>query len=205
MRIFLFLLFLLPLTSDAQSDTCGLRISLLTATPGEELYSTFGHSALRVTDSVNHYDIVYNYGTFNFDEPGFYSKFVRGKLNYFLSRDYYESFIYDYFAERRGITEQILNLTCVEKHRVIDLLQNNMMPANRFYKYDFTFDNCTTRLRDLIESASEGKVRFQTVLSSPKTFRNLIHDYLHINDKYWSKLGIDILLGAKTDAVMTPE
>ena len=204
MRFFLYFLFLLPFTAGAQADSCRLRISLLTATPGEELYSTFGHSALRVTDSINHYDIVYNYGTFNFDEPGFYTKFIRGKLLYFLSRDTYESFIYDYFVEERGITEQVLELSCSEKKRIIDLLQDNMMPANRFYKYDFLFDNCTTRLRDLIENTSEGEVHFGKVLSSPKTFRNLIHNYLDLNDKQWSKLGIDILLGAKTDAVMTP-
>ncbi len=204
MRIFLYLLFLLPFTAGAQSDSCRLRISLLTATPGEELYSTFGHSALRVTDSTNHTDIVYNYGTFDFGEPGFYTKFVRGKLMYFLSREYYESFIYDYYIEERGITEQVLNLTCAEKNKIIQLLQDNMMPANRFYKYDFLFDNCTTRLRDLIENTSGGQVEFREVLNSPKTFRNLIHDYLDINDKQWSKLGIDILLGAKTDAVMTP-
>lgn len=204
MKFFLYLLFLLPFTAGAQHDSCGLRISLLTATPGEELYSTFGHSALRVTDSINNTDIVYNYGTFDFDEPGFYTKFVRGKLMYFLSREYFESFIYSYYMEKRGITEQVLNLTCAEKNRIIDLLQENMMPANRYYKYDFLFDNCTTRLRDLIENTSDGQVKFGKVLSSPKTFRNLIHDYLDINDKQWSKLGIDILLGAKTDAVMTP-
>ena len=204
MKFLLYLLLTLPFTAAAQNDSCGLRISLLTATPGDELYSTFGHSALRVVDSSNNTDIVYNYGTFNFDEPDFYTKFVRGKLMYFLSREYFDSFIYSYQMEHRGITEQILNLSCAEKERVIDLLYENMMPANRFYKYDFTFDNCTTRLRDLIENASDGQVHFETVLSSPKTFRNLIHDYLDMNDKQWSKLGIDILLGAKTDAVMTP-
>ena len=204
MKFFLYFLFLIPFTVSAQYDSCGIRISLLTATPGEELYSTFGHSALRVTDSVNQTDIVYNYGTFDFEEPGFYTKFIRGKLMYFLSREYYESFIYSYYQEERGITEQVLNLSCAEKNRIIDLLQENMMPANRFYKYDFLFDNCTTRLRDLIENTSDGQVKFGQVLSSPKTFRNLIHDYLDLNDKQWSKLGIDILLGAKTDAVMTP-
>ncbi len=204
MKFLLYFLFLLPFIAGAQNDSCGLRISLLTATPGDELYSTFGHSALRVIDSTNNTDIVYNYGTFNFDEPGFYTKFVRGKLMYFLSRDYFDSFIYSYQMEHRGITEQILNLSCAEKNKIVNLLYENMMPANRFYKYDFTFDNCTTRLRDLIEKVSDGQVHFQTVLGIPKTFRNLIHNYLDINDKQWSKLGIDILLGAKTDAVMTP-
>ena len=123
---------------------------------------------------------------------------------YFLSQEYFDPFIYSYQMEQRGITDQVLNLSCNEKYRIVELLYKNMMPANRFYKYDFLFDNCTTRLRDLIESTSDGKVHFQSVLNSPKTFRNLIHDYLDLNDKQWSKLGIDILLGAKTDAVMTP-
>lgn len=204
LSLFFVCLGMMPPAAHAQvSDTCGLRISLLTATPGEELYSTFGHSALRVTDSINHTDIVYNYGTFNFEEPGFYMKFIRGKLNYFLSREYFESFVYAYQMEGRGLTEQVLQLTCAEKKEIFDFLQNNMLPANRFYKYDFLFDNCTTRLRDLIEEATDEKVEFSTILPAPKTFRNLIHDYLDVHDKQWSKLGIDILLGARTDAVMT--
>ena len=203
MKGLLYLLFFVCFTARAQADSCELRISLLTATPGDELYSTFGHSALRVVDNVNNTDIVYNYGTFNFDEPGFYTKFVRGKLMYFLSREYFETFIYSYQLEKRGITEQVLQLSCAEKEKIIYLLHENMMPANMFYKYDFLFDNCTTRLRDLIENTSNDKVRFKSVLNSPKTFRNLIHNYLDLNDKQWSKLGIDILLGAKTDAVMT--
>lgn len=204
MKFLLYFLFLMPFTLAAQNDSCKLRISLLTATPGDELYSTFGHSAIRVRDSINNTDIVFNYGTFNFEEPGFYTKFIRGKLMYFLSREYYDSFIYSYQMENRGITEQVLKLSCAEKNRIVDLLYENMMPANRFYKYDFLFDNCTTRLRDLIENASEGRVHFGQVLNSPKSFRNLIHEYLDYNDKQWSKLGIDILLGARTDAVMTP-
>lgn len=188
----------------AQSDSCHLRISLLTATPGEELYSTFGHSALRVTDTVSNTDIVYNYGTFNFDEPGFYTKFIRGKLMYYLSTEDFESFRYAYQQENRGITEQVLNLSCSEKQNVIMLLQANMMAHNRFYKYDFLFDNCTTRLRDLVESATDSTVHFREVLKTKTTFRDLIYEYLDYNDKQWSKLGIDILLGSKTDAVMKP-
>jgi hypothetical protein len=172
--------------------------------PGEELYSTFGHSAIRITDSVSKSDIVYNYGTFNFDEPGFYMKFIRGKLTFYLSTDDFESFKYSYQQENRGITEQVLNLTCTEKYNMAMLLQANMMRENRFYKYDFTFDNCTTRLRDLLEKCSDSAVQFGQVLHSKKTFRDLIYEYLDYNDKQWSKLGIDILLGSKTDATMTP-
>jgi hypothetical protein len=191
--------------SFSQADSCHLRISLLTCTPGEELYSTFGHSAVRVTDSVSHDDIVYNYGTFNFDEPDFYTKFIRGKLTFSLSTDDFGTFLYSYQQEGRGVTEQVLNLTCSEKYNILMLLQANMMPKNRFYKYDFTFDNCTTRLRDLVEKAADTSIHFGNVLHSKKTFRDLIYKYLDHNDKKWSKLGIDILLGSPTDAVMKPE
>jgi len=202
--LFIALLIYFPAKTFAQSDSCHLRISILTATPGEELYSTFGHSALRVTDSTNNSDIVYNYGTFNFDEPNFYIKFVRGKLPFYLSTDYFDNFIVEYQQENRGITEQVLNLTCSEKYRINGLLQENMLGPNRVYKYDFTFDNCTTRLRDLIEKTTDSTVHFGEALKMKETFRDLIYEYLNYGDKQWSKLGIDILLGSKTDAIMKP-
>ncbi len=188
----------------ARQDSSHLQVSLLTVTPGEELYSTFGHSAVRIHDTVTNQDIVYNYGTFNFDDPDFYAKFVRGKLLYYLSSDDYNSFIEETREEQRGITEQILNLNYEQKRNVIMLLEANMMAQNRFYKYDFLFDNCTTRLRDLVEKATDSTVHFGKVLQTKATFRDLIHEYLNYNDKQWSKLGIDILLGNKTDAETTP-
>jgi hypothetical protein len=157
-----------------------------------------------VTDTVTNQDIVYNYGTFYFGDPDFYTKFVRGKLLYYLSSDNLDSFVEENREENRGITEQVLNLTCAQKRNIIMLLEANMMGQNRFYKYDFLFDNCTTRLRDLIEKASDSTVHFGEALKSKATFRALIHEYLDYNDKQWSKLGIDILLGSKTDAFATP-
>src|SRR5436853_1941658 len=97
--LFSFLLFNFSPCSSAQTDTSHLRISLLTCTPGEDLYSTFGHSALRITDSTSNDDIVFNYGTFDFREPGFYMKFIRGKLTFYLSTDDYDSFIQFYKEE----------------------------------------------------------------------------------------------------------
>ena len=204
MKFLLTFFLFFPLFLSAQNDSCRLRISLLTADPGEELYSTFGHSALRVTDSVNNTDIVYNYGTFYFQDPSFYSKFITGKLNYYLSRDYYTSFIVEYKEDNRTLTEQVLNLSCAEKQKIQMLLDNNLLPQNLYYKYDFLFDNCTTRLRDLVEKSADSSIQFSQVLKTKASFRNLIHQYLDKNDKQWSKLGIDILLGAKTDAVMKP-
>src|ERR1700751_5647009 len=93
----------------AQTDPgCKVTISLLTCTPGQELYSSFGHSALRVEDSAAGTDFIYNYGTFDFDDPAFYSKFTRGKLLYFVSIDLFENFLEQYKYEQRGITEQVL-------------------------------------------------------------------------------------------------
>lgn len=191
------------LFTAAQTDTSHLRISLLTCSPGEDLYSTFGHSALRVTDSAGNEDIVYNYGTFDFDEPGFYIKFTRGKLMYYLSTEEFASFADFYKRENRGITEQVLQLTPAEKNGIKGLLLQNLMSENRFYKYDFLFDNCTTRLRDLVEKTADTTVSYGKVVPDGTRFRQLIHKYLDRNDKQWSKLGIDLLLGSKTDAVMT--
>jgi hypothetical protein len=188
---------------SAQTDSCHLRISLLTCTPGDELYATFGHSALRVVDSSAGQDIVYNYGTFNFDEPGFYSKFIRGKLRYYLSTNDFNSFAQSYVEEKRGITEQVLNLNCDEQHKIIQALAVNLEEQNKYYKYDFLFDNCTTRLRDLVEKSTNNALHYGQVLSQKTSFRQLIYEYLDYNHKDWSKLGIDLLLGSKTDKIMS--
>ena len=203
-KLFLIFYFLLLISSSsfAQNNSCHLRISLLTCGPGEELYSTFGHSAVRVTDSASNEDIVYNYGTFSFDEPGFYTKFVRGKLMYYLSTQDFISFKQDYEKEKRSMTEQILNLSCNEKSKMAKLLLQNLMGENKFYKYDFFFDNCTTRLRDLLEKSADSNVHYGSVVNTPTTFRQHIFEYMDRYDKKWIKLGMDLLLGAKTDAVM---
>ncbi len=144
----MFLSFLHPHT--AQDTRCHTRISLLTCAPGEELYSTFGHTALRVIDSVAGSDIVYNYGTFDFDDPNFYMKFIRGKLDYFLSVNQFPDFMYEYQYFQRSVWEQEINLSCSEKQQLMSALALNMQGDNRKYKYDFIYDNCTTRVRDLI-------------------------------------------------------
>ncbi len=191
------------LSSMAQTDSNRLRISLLTCTPGTELYSTFGHTAIRVTDSSRNSDIVYNYGTFNFDDDGFYLKFVQGKLNYYLSAEYFDDFRYLYQQENRGITEQVFRLSASSKQRLQKALEDNLLPGNRFYKYDFFFDNCTTRARDMLFAFSDTTVSLKATMPQGTRFRQAIHAYLDKNHNYWSKLGIDLLLGAPTDRVMT--
>ncbi len=185
----------------AQTDTtCRLRISLLTCTPGQELYSTFGHSALRMTDSSAGTDIIYNYGTFDFEDPSFYSKFARGKLLYFVSVDGFENFLEEFKYERRGITEQLLNLSCTEKQKLVSALRENAKEENKYYKYDFVIDNCTTRLRDIVFKNVDGVVITKNIRPKERiTFRKLIHEYLDKSYQYWSKLGIDILMASPVD------
>ncbi len=193
----------LPLTAQ---DTCSLRISLLTCSPGSELYSTFGHSALRVKEPQNNTDIIFNYGTFDFGDPDFYTKFVRGKLLYFVSIEGFDDFQYSYRYEGRGIVEQPLQLTCEENRKLFDALLENAQETNKFYAYDFLFDNCSTRLRDMLKKNVNRQVEFQNILPEEiPTFRNLIHEYLDRGKQYWSKFGIDLLLGAKLDKKVTTE
>jgi hypothetical protein len=158
---------------------------------------------VRVVDSNSVTDIVYNYGTFDFDDDGFYVKFVRGKLLYYISIERFEDFVYSYRYYNRGITEQILDLTAEEKINIVHALNENLKPENKYYKYDFFLDNCTTRLRDIIVKYKHPTPVLPPVMPETTTFRQAIHLYLKMGGQLWSMLGIDILLGAPTDAVMT--
>jgi hypothetical protein len=199
-KLFPALLFFVSQLSLAQTDSCNIRISLLTCTPGEELYSTFGHSAIRVVDKVTNNDLIFNYGTFDFYDPNFYKKFIKGKLLYFVSVDSLPAFLSEYEYNKRGVTEQVLNLSCNEKQNMLAALYENAKEENKYYRYDFNYDNCTTRLRDMVEKISGKPLQSKNILPRNKaTFRSLIHDYLNKGGQHWSKLGIDILLGAPLD------
>jgi hypothetical protein len=201
--LFTFLLFTFYF-SQAQNDSCGIRIGLLTCTPGQELYSTFGHSAFRVIDSVNNADLVFNYGTFDFYDPKFYNKFVKGKLLYFVSIDTLPSFVAEYDYYKRGITEQVINISCNDKQQLLAALFENAKEENKYYRYDFNYDNCTTRLRDMLEKAAGHQLQTKNILPKPgTTFRHLIHVYLDRGGQQWSKLGIDMLLGNPMDKKVT--
>lgn len=196
----------LSLPTIAQTDSCHVRISLLTCSPGEELYSTFGHTAIRVTDSAHGSDIVYNYGTFDDSDPNFYAKFTKGIMRYALSSYSYQEFLQEYSSEKRGVIEQVLALTCAEKQHLNEALQQNALEQNRYYNYYFHTDNCTTRARDMIAQKSGAAVVFRNILPPvPPTYRELIHTYLDKGGEYWSKLGIDICLGNNFDKKVTNE
>jgi hypothetical protein len=185
---------------DAQADSCKFEISLLTCSPGEELYSAFGHSALRLRNHATGEDLVFNYGTFDFNDPAFYSKFVRGKLLYYLSIERFPDFAAAYEYEKRSIIEQTLSLSCEEKLALTSALFENAQEQNKFYAYDFLFDNCSTRLRDIVAKAGKTPLAFRRIVpQDAPTFRDLIHEYLERGGQFWSKFGIDILLGSRLD------
>ena len=191
--------------SQAETDSSRLQISLITCAPGAELYSVFGHTALRIVDSAANTDIIYNYGTFNFDDPDFYSKFVRGKLMYFLSQQSFPDFLYEYAYFKRGVTEQVLQLSPTEKTAIQYSLFENVREENRYYKYDFLYDNCATRLRDIIFKTNiDSTFDPSAFASNVATFRDYLHNYLSRAEMPWTTLGIDLLLGIGADKTMTP-
>lgn len=196
---FSILLFLLwGLYSNAQDNRSGLRISVLTCAPGQELYSTFGHTAIRVVDSIQHTDIVYNYGTFDFSDPDFYSKFTRGKLDYFLSIASLPDFMYEYRSENRDVYEQVLALSEQSKKAIQQALNETLSGAARYYKYDFLYNNCTSRVRDIIMRYG-GLEADQQLVPAGTSFRDMLHEYLDKGNQAWSKFGIDLVLGSPID------
>jgi hypothetical protein len=196
-----FLLFILGGTARAQLSS-EARISVLTCGPGSDIYSTLGHSAFRVQDPVNSLDVVYNYGTFDFDTPNFYMKFARGRMRYSLSRQRFEDFLYTYQLEKRWVKEQLLQLSGPERNSLFRFLETNYEPANREYNYDFLFDNCSTKIPAVLVQVLGERLEFDEAhLDTFYTFRELIHQYLDVNS--WSSLGIDLALGAVIDRKAT--
>jgi hypothetical protein len=177
------------------------QISLLTCAPGEELYSVFGHSAIRIVDNENQIDWVYNYGTFDFNTPNFYLKFANGNLNYMLTVSQFKYFLYTYVVEERSVVEQVLNLNQIEKQRIFDVLNQNALPENREYRYDFFFDNCATRLRDQVFNNISGSIRLQNEEGHQMSYRQLYGSYLEHSP--WIEFGIHLLLGMKSDKIAT--
>lgn len=179
-------------------------VSVITCGPYNELYSTFGHSAFRINDPVNEIDWVYNYGTFDFDAPNFYLNFAKGKLTYQLSKGNFNHFIYVYDYQKRWVKSQVLNLTTKETQAVFNYLENNAKPENKNYKYDFFYNNCATKIEDVIKNVLHNNVTFSNNhITTTKTHRDLIDDYT--KNQKWGKFGIDLALGSVIDVTATPD
>lgn len=185
---------------NAVSLSDSLRISILTVSPGDELYSTFGHTAIRITDLKQGYDIVFNYGTFDFQTPNFYLKFALGRLDYKLSVESFQGFYESASAENRSIIEQLLDLTKAEKLQLANLLIINYLPENRDYRYKFFTDNCATRVRDILVTAvGDSDILKEPAIKADETYRRLFTSYL--GNMEWSRFGIELVLGKMTDDI----
>ncbi len=200
---YLLLLLALPLRAQLPDSLPHLGDSayaaLLTCGAGDEFYTSFGHSALRICDSTQGIDYVYNYGTFDFDIPHFYWQFARGYLNYHLSRSPFNGFLFEYQYEGRAIWQQRLRLTNQEVNNLFLLLETNHLPEYRYYQYDFFRDNCATRPRDMIaHSLDHRTLAPETTTDTNLTYRNLLYRST-AHTLLWWRLAVDMALGLPCD------
>jgi hypothetical protein len=177
------------------------EISLLTCSSGTEIYSYFGHSAIRIKDPVIHIDSVYNYGIFSFETPHFVWRFCKGETDYMLAAQSMRSFMQEYYEEQRDVYEQVLNFTPLEKQSLYDALIENNKPENRYYRYKHFSDNCATRIRDQFEKALGGRMKYSTKNDTSLTYRQLLDQCLPGNS--WSGFGIKLALGVPCDRKTT--
>jgi len=197
-----FLLILLNFVGLTPARAQFWEVSLLTADPGPELYASFGHSAIRLREiGPDGRDLVFNFGTFDFDTPNFYGKFATGKLNYMLSVVPYDRFIIEYDYYKRGLREQVLDLNQEQKDFLLQHLDAQYAPERRFYKYDFFYNNCATKIRDAFDIAMGEQLVWSDSVAEEKTFRNLIDEF--VLPLPWADFGIDLALGAVIDRPAT--
>lgn len=180
-----------------------VQISLLTCSPGKEIWAQYGHTALRVRmkDGDVLRDMVVNYGMFSSHQPYFIPRFIFGLTDYKMDVENFDVFCAEYIYEGRGVTEQVLNITPEDKQRILSALQENIQPENVVYRYNFFYDNCTSRARDMIVDHLDSKVTYPPARKEKATFRDMIHEF---NSSYpWASFGEDLLLGVNADRPTT--
>ena len=197
-----FILSVVNATAGAQSmrNPDSIQISLLTCSPGKEVWAQYGHTAIRYYDKESGEDLAINYGIFSLDQTYFIPRFVLGMTDYRMGVQPMDMFLAQYSYEGRGVVEQVLNLSAEDKEVIFEALQENMKPENVVYRYNYFFDNCTTRARDMLVNHLHGKVVYPPA-EEDATFRSMIHKW---NNKYeWSQFGEDLLLGVNADRKTT--
>ncbi len=192
--LFIFLILISIPVAKAQEQYQRPEISLLTCSSGDELYSIFGHSALRLRYPDSGKDMVFNFGLFDFNTPDFYTKFIKGQLKYMLGIQTMPGFIEQYKYEGRGVKEQILNLNPEQNDMIVSRLEFLYQPENRYYLYSFLYKNCTSELRDIIYSVTDSN-RELLANSAKVTDREQINGYI----SGWTKFGINLILGSGLD------
>jgi len=190
-------LFLFFITINAFAQT-GAKVYLLTCGPGTETYSVYGHSALRVIIPEKNFDMIYNWGVFDFSTPNFAWKFAKGRLEYMLIVESVQRFLGVYNYERRFVLLQEINLEPGETEILLSLIAENIKPENAKYRYDFFYDDCSTRIRDLIEKSVGEKLLYPpSELEEEPTFREMVGRYQR--PYQWLNFGIDLIMGSPGD------
>ena len=182
----------------AEQDS--IRVSLLTCSPGQEVYSLYGHTAIRVQIPKDSIDEVFNYGVFDMSKPHFAWHFVLGETDYMVVPIPWEYFTIDYEKRGSSITEQELNLTPDEASRLVSNLIENSQPQNRVYRYSFLYGNCTTKVRDMVEQVIVGRIQYPNTLPHLSA-REILHHYTAQHP--WAQEGNDLLLGSEVDTIMS--
>ncbi len=190
----------LPLHSQVDSAP---RISLLTCSPSTEVYGLFGHTAIRAQDKERNIDIVFNYGMFSFSTPHFIYRFTKGETDYWVGVETFQQFALQYAFDDLGVMAQEINLTPAESRALFNALIANTRPENRMYRYNYIYDNCTTRAHDMIAQQIEGDIRFNKQKQFDITYRKMIH--YRTKEEPWLTVGIDLLLGSELDKPLTYE
>lgn len=188
--------------TTAQELSENAEIYLITCSPGTDLYSAFGHSAIWIVDKNSKIDFVYNYGVFDFNTQNFYTKFVLGQLMYKVSRSSFKHFIRTYFYEKRSVYKQKMLISSDEKQKLFNILETNYLPENRYYLYDFLYNNCSTKIIDKIEESSDNPDKFVHLYKESNiSYRQNLDNYLIQSP--WVDFGIDLALGLPADKLMT--
>ena len=178
-----------------------ISVGFITCGPGTEAYSLYGHTALHLTDLGQHVDVAVNWGIFDFDKPNFVGRFVFGLTDYTMGIYAFDDFLREYRANGRWVKEQRLNLTAEEKVRIAEAIWENYRPERREYRYNFFYDNCTTRARDMIAGHLDAETKWQPSANDGLTFRQLVHQYCA--EQPWTRFGNDMLLGLQADRPTT--
>lgn len=200
--LIVFLVFNSTVFSQTRNLSSSAEVTVITVGPGTYLNDAFGHNAIRIKDDSLKLDIAFNYGVYDFQAPNFYSKFAQGKLNYLIGADYFKDFLRQYSSQNRTVREQVLNLNVEEKQRMYDFLVDNYKPENRYYLYDYFYDNCATKIRDVTQEITQKDIQFNNPEGfETKSFRELIHD--HVDRNSWGSFGIDLALGSVIDREAT--
>jgi|TARA_B110000881_G_C18596109_1_gene531458 hypothetical protein len=181
----------------ANANSNNYQFSVITIGPNQnELYSAFGHSGIRFKDDSLGLDYFYNYGIFDFDQPNFYLNFLNGNLLYMVGRFDFNQAKKHYLSENRYVKEQVLNLTASQKNKFLAYLENNLKDENKFYIYNYVYNNCATKIRDIIDVVLDNNIIYKENFSE-LSIRNLMD--LYLGQQEWGDLVIDICLGSEID------